>query len=156
MGLCPGAEEIFSALKGLRTLDLRMARHQENGFQLARWLQTRPEVDEVLHPALPFFRGHDIWERDFTGSCGLFSVLLNPVSDEALAAFFKALQLFGIGWSWGGYESLIVPLQMDNARTVTRWQGPGPLLRIHAGLEDIDDLKEDMVRGFYDMCAADG
>jgi cysteine-S-conjugate beta-lyase len=148
LGLCPGSEEVYSALKGLRTLDVRMKKHQENALALAAWLETREEVDQVLHPALPSFAGHDLWKRDFDGSSGLFSIVLKPCSDEALAAMVDNLQLFGIGWSWGGYESLIVLLNAKGARTVTDWRPSGPFLRIHAGLEDIDDLKEDLERGF--------
>lgn len=148
LGLCSGSEEIFSALKGLRTLDVRMAKHQESALALASWLETRDEVDQVLHPALPSFAGHDLWKRDFDGSSGLFSIILKPCSDEALAAMVDNLQLFGIGWSWGGYESLIVRLNAKGARTASDWQPAGPFLRIHVGLEDIDDLKEDLEQGF--------
>ncbi len=148
LGLCPGSEEVFSALKGLRTLDLRLQKHQETALQLATWLETRPEVDEVLHPALPSFAGHELWKRDFTGASGLFSIVLKPCSDEALAAMVDHLKLFGIGWSWGGYESLIVLLNAKGARTATNWQPKGPFLRIHAGLEDVEDLKKDLLEGF--------
>ena len=154
LGLCPGAEEVFSALKGLRTLDVRMQKHQETALQLAMWLEERAEVERVLHPALPSFRGHDLWKRDFDGSSGLFSIVLQPCSDEALAAMVDHLQLFGIGWSWGGYESLIVPLGSKAARTVTDWEPVGPLLRIHAGLEHIDDLTADLEKGFKRLGAA--
>ncbi len=148
LGLCPGSEEVFSALKGLRTLELRLKQHQETALQLATWLETRPEVHEVLHPALPSFAGHDLWKRDFAGSSGLFSIVLKPCSDEALAAMVDNLELFGIGWSWGGYESLIVLLYAKGARTATNWQPKGPFLRIHAGLEDVEDLKDDLTDGF--------
>jgi cystathionine beta-lyase len=148
LGLCPGAEEVFSALKGLRTLDIRMKKHQENAVTLASWLEERDEVAQVLHPALPSFAGHNLWKRDFNGSSGLFSIILKSCSTEALAAMVDHLKLFGIGWSWGGYESLIVLLNAKGARTATNWQPEGPFLRIHAGLEDIEDLKEDLKQGF--------
>ncbi len=148
LGLCPGSEEVFSALKGLRTLEVRMRKHQENALTLATWLETREEVDQVLHPALPSFAGHELWKRDFSGSSGLFSIVLKPCSDEALAAMVDKLKLFGIGWSWGGYESLIVLLNTKGARTVTNWRPAGPLLRIHAGLEDVEDLINDFKAGF--------
>ena len=142
MGLCPGSEEVFSALKGLRTLDIRMQRHQQNALELAIWLEGRAEVTKVLHPALPSFASHELWKRDFDGSSGLFSIILEPCSDEALAAMVDDLELFGIGWSWGGYESLIVPLNAKGARTATGWQPSGPFLRIHAGLEDIEESQK--------------
>ena len=148
LGLCPGSEEVFSALKGLRTLEIRMKKHEENALQLATWLETRDEVDQVFHPALPSFAGHDLWKRDFDGSSGLFSIVFKPCSDEALASMVDHLKLFGIGWSWGGYESLIVLLNAKGARTATDWRPGGPFLRIHAGLEHIEDLKNDLEDGF--------
>ena len=148
LGLCPGSEEVFSALKGLRTLEVRMNKHEENALQLATWLETRDEVAEVLYPALPSSAGHELWKRDFSGASGLFSIVLKPCLDEALAAMVDKLNLFGIGWSWGGYESLIVPLNANGARTVTDWRPKGPFLRIHAGLEDVEDLKRDLREGF--------
>ena len=148
MGLCPGSEEVFSALKGLRTLDVRMNKHQENALKLAQWLETRDEVDQVLYPALPSFAGHDLWKRDFDGASGLFSIVLKPCSKAALSAMVDDLQLFGIGWSWGGYESLIALLSAKGARTATNWKAKGPLLRIHVGLEDINDLILDLKQGF--------
>ena len=148
LGLCPGSEEVFSALKGLRTLDVRLKQHQETALRLATWLETRDEVDQVLHPGLTSNAGHELWKKDFAGSSGLFSIILKPCSDEALAAMVDQLKLFGIGWSWGGYESLIVLLNAKGARTATNWQPSGPFLRIHAGLEDVEDLKNDLMEGF--------
>ena len=153
LGLCPGAEEVFSALKGLRTLDIRMQRHQDNALKLAVWLESRAEVENVLYPALPSFAGHELWKRDFDGASGLFSIILKPCSRQALAAMIDGLKLFGIGWSWGGYESLIVPLNTKGARTATNWQARGPLLRIHVGLEDLEDLKADLEAGFARLAA---
>ncbi len=156
MGLCPGAEEVFSALKGLRTLDIRMQKHQQNALALSSWLEGRKEVAKVLYPGLPSFAGHELWKRDFKGSSGLFSIILEPCSKEALAAMVEGLELFGIGWSWGGYESLIVPLNAKGARTATGWTPSGPFLRIHAGLEDLEDLKNDLARGFERLKAHQG
>lgn len=147
-------DDCYLALRGLRTLAVRLARHQESALALARWLQTRPEVERVLHPALPEHPGHAIWRRDFAGSSGLFSVLLKPVSEAALAAMLEGLRLFGMGFSWGGYESLIVPCDMRRARTIEPWTAPGPLLRIHAGLEDPEDLIADLTAGFARLQAA--
>jgi cystathionine beta-lyase len=151
LGVCPGSEETFLGLRGLRTLDVRLARHQQTGVALAEWLQARPEVVRVMHPALPDDPGYALWKRDFTGATGLFSVVLKPVSHEALAAFLDGLKLFGMGYSWGGYESLVIPFDCSSYRTATRWQVQGPALRFHAGLEDIDDLKSDLAAGFDRM-----
>ena len=123
-----------------------MARHNETGLALARWLQTRPEVARVLHPALPDDPGHALWKRDFTGACGLFAFVLKKVPEPALAAMLDGLELYGMGASWGGFESLILP--SEPLRTATTWQVEGQLLRVHAGLEDPDDLIADLARGF--------
>ena len=146
LGLYASGDDCFLGLRGLRTLAVRLARHQETGLALARWLQTRPEVARILHPGLPGDPGHDLWKRDFSGSCGLFGVILKPVSEARLAAFVDGLQHFGIGYSWGGFESLIVPAHIR--RTVRPFQAEGPVLRIHAGLEDPDDLIADLEKGF--------
>jgi cystathionine beta-lyase len=115
---------------------------------MARWLGERPEVDQVLHPALEHDPGHAIWKRDFKGSTGLFSVILKPVSDDALAAMLDGLELFGMGFSWGGFESLVIPFDCASYRTATEWRPNGPALRFHIGLEDTDDLKADLEAGF--------
>lgn len=148
LGICPGSEETFLGLRGLRTLDVRLARHQETGLRLAEWLQARPEVARVLHPALPTDPGHALWKRDCKGATGLFSVTLKPVSKPSLAAFLDGLKLFGMGYSWGGYESLVIPFDCTSYRTATRWQSEGQALRFHAGLENIDDLIADLDAGF--------
>jgi cystathionine beta-lyase len=153
LGVCPGSEETYLGLRGLRTLDVRLARHQETGVRLAQWLQARPEVSRVLHPALSDDPGHTLWKRDFKGATGLFSALLNPVSKPALAAFLDGLKLFGMGYSWGGYESLVIPFDCGTYRTATRWAAPGPALRFHAGLENFDDLIADLAAGFDRMKA---
>ncbi|MBL28490.1 MAG: cystathionine beta-lyase [Rhodospirillaceae bacterium] len=155
LGGCPGPDDCYLALRGLRTLSVRLVRHQENALRLARWLQQRPEVSEVLYPALPDDPGHTLWKRDFLGASGLFGVVLNKYSKDALAAMLDGLELFGMGYSWGGYESLIIPTHPESIRTATRWEKPGPTLRIHAGLEDPDDLIADLERGFGRLAATD-
>jgi cystathionine beta-lyase len=149
LGLYASGDDCFLGLRGLRTLAVRLARHQETGLVLARWLKARPEVARILHPALPGDPGHSLWKRDFSGSCGLFGVVLKPVSEAALAAFVDGLQHFGIGYSWGGFESLIVPAHIR--RTVRPFQAEGPVLRIHAGLEDPGDLIADLEKGLARM-----
>jgi cystathionine beta-lyase len=138
LGLYASGDDCFLALRGLRTMTVRLARHQETALRLARWLKGRPEVARVLHPALEDDPGHTIWKRDFKGASGLFGIELKPVPREALAAFFDGLVLFGRGYSWGGYESLIVPAHIH--RTASTFTAEGPVLRIHAGLENPDDL----------------
>ncbi|MBY0225379.1 MAG: cystathionine beta-lyase [Hyphomicrobium sp.] len=153
LGVCPGSEETYLGLRGLRTLDVRLARHQETGIRLAQWLKARPEVSRLLHPALSDDPGHALWKRDFKGATGLFSAILNPVPKPALAAFLDGLKLFGMGYSWGGYESLVIPFDCGTYRTATRWSAPGPALRFHAGLESVDDLIADLAAGFDRMKA---
>jgi cysteine-S-conjugate beta-lyase len=148
LGVCPGSEETYLGLRGLRTLQVRLERHQRSGLEVARWLQARPEVARVIHPALPEDPGHEIWKRDFLGASGLFSIVLKPVSMGAVAAMLDGLRLFGMGFSWGGYESLIIPFDPSSYRTATRWQAEGPALRIHVGLEDVGDLLADLEDGF--------
>ena len=149
MGLYVSGDDCFLALRGLRTLPVRLPRHQETGLKLARWLAARPEVERVLHPALDGDPGHALWKRDFSGACGLFGVVLKPVSHDGLAALMDGLELFGMGWSWGGFESLIVPANIH--RTVRRFESEGPVIRIHAGLEDPGDLIADLEAGFARM-----
>lgn len=145
---CPGPEDVYLALRGLRTLELRLREAERQGLALATWLSARPEVARVLHPALPDCPGHAIWRRDFRGSSGLFSVFLKPVSQPALAAFLDGLSLFGMGYSWGGYESLVIPFDCSTYRTATTFAPPGPALRFSIGLEDPEDLKADLAAGF--------
>jgi len=152
LGLYASGDDCFLGLRGLRTLAVRLARHQETGLTLARWLQARPEVARILHPALPGDPGHALWKRDFSGSCGLFGVVLKPVSEAQLAAFVDGLQHFGIGYSWGGFESLIIPAHIR--RTVRPFKAEGPVLRIHAGLEDTGDLIADLEKGLARMTRA--
>ena len=148
LGLCVGPDDIYLALRGLRTLSVRLARHQESGLRIARWLAARPEIMRVLHPALESDPGHTIWRRDFSGACGLFAVVLKPVPEAAIRAFLNALRLFGLGYSWGGYESLALPFDCSGYRTAIQWAPGGPAIRFHVGLEDVDDLIADLERGF--------
>jgi cystathionine beta-lyase len=148
IGSAAGPDDCYLALRGLRTLGLRLARHAQTALTIARWLETRPEVVAVLHPALPSCPGHDVWRRDFSGSNGLVSVVLKDAPKPALAAMLDGMRLFKMGFSWGGYESLIIPFDPRATRTATRWPHAGPCLRLHCGLEDVDDLLADLEDGF--------
>ena len=154
LGLCVGPDDMYLALRGLRTLGVRLARHNESGLAVARWLESRPEVLRVMHPALASDPGHALWKRDFTGACGLFGITLKPASDQAVLAFMDALTLFGMGFSWGGFESLVILFDCAEYRTATRWAPGGPTLRFHVGLEDPGDLIADLERGFAAMKTA--
>jgi len=153
--MCAGAEDVFLGLRGLRTMELRLREAERQALALAAWLQTRHEVSRVLHPALPGDPGHSIWKRDFLGSSGLFSIILKPASRAAVGAMLDHLELLGLGYSWGGYESLVIPFDCSTYRTATEWNPEGPALRFSAGLEDIEDLKADLDRGFARLRAAD-
>jgi cystathionine beta-lyase len=152
--MCAGPEDVFLCLRGLRTLELRLREAERQGLALAQWLSRRDEVLQVLHPALPSCPGHAVWKRDFAGSSGLFSVILAPCSQAALAAMLDGLELFGMGYSWGGYESLVIPFDCRTYRSATLWNPPGPALRFSVGLEDIGDLEDDLDRGFARLRAA--
>ncbi len=154
MGLCVGPDDMNLALRGLRTLAVRLRQHHQSGLAVARWLSERPEVLKVLHPALPGAPGHELWKRDFSGASGLFSVILKPVPELAVMALLNALTLFGIGASWGGYESLAIPFDIASYRTATKWTPGGPAVRFHIGLEDVGDLIADLERGFAALAAA--
>jgi cysteine-S-conjugate beta-lyase len=147
-GLCVGPDDVYLGLRGLRTLAVRLDRHYRSGLAVARWLEQRPEVLRLLHPALESHPGHALWKRDFTGASGLFSVVLKPVPQKAVYAFLDALELFGIGASWGGFESLAIPFDCAPIRTATSWTPGGPTLRFHIGLEAVEDLLADLERGF--------
>jgi cystathionine beta-lyase len=138
----------------LRTLAVRLAHHQRSGLEMARWLASRPEVVRVLHPALESDPGYAIWKRDFSGACGLFSIVLKPAPQQAVDALLDTVKLFGMGYSWGGFESLVIPFDCDGYRTATDWAPGGPSLRFHIGLEHVDDLKADLERGFAAFNAA--
>ena len=152
MGLFAGPDDMYLGLRGLRTLDVRMERHMKSAITVAEWLRARPEVETVLHPALSNAPGHSLWKRDFTGSSGLFSIVLKPVADKAVAAMLNDLELFSMGFSWGGFESLAIPFKPN--RTATTWTATGPCLRLHIGLEHPDDLIADLKAGFARLNAA--
>ena len=151
LGLCAGPDDIYLALRGLRTLSVRLARHQDSALTIAKWLAARSEVARVLHPALESEPGHAIWKRDFSGASGLFSIVLKPASERAVYAFMNELSLFGMGYSWGGFESLVILFDCTEYRTATKWAPGGPTLRFHIGLEDVGDLVADLERGFAAM-----
>ncbi|MBI3436236.1 MAG: cystathionine beta-lyase [Proteobacteria bacterium] len=153
LGLCAGPDDLYLGLRGLRTMSVRLARHQESGLYIARWLAARAEVLHVMHPGLETHPGHELFRRDFTGASGLFSVVLRPVPVAAAHAFLNTLTLFGIGASWGGYESLAIPFDCGAFRTATRWAPGGPTIRIHVGLEDVADLIADLECGFAALAA---
>jgi cystathionine beta-lyase len=154
LGVCAGPDDVFLAMRGLRTLSVRLAQHQRSALDIARWLATRAEVAGVLYPALESDPGHAIWKRDFTGASGLFSIILRPAPKQAVDALLNALTLFGMGYSWGGFESLIIPFDCDGYRTATQWAPGGPALRLHIGLENVEDLKADLELGFAAFNAA--
>ena len=147
MGVTASSDDCFLGLRGLRTLPTRLARHQASALRVAHWLSGRPEVREVIYPALPGARGHALWRRDFTGASGLFAVVLQPVAKERVDAMLDGFSLFRMGWSWGGFESLAIPIWPERVRTATRWDAGGPCLRLSIGLEDPDDLIADLAAG---------
>lgn len=151
LGFCVSSDDAFLALRGLRTLSVRLERHERNTLRVAEWLATRPEVERVAYPALPEDPGHALWRRDFRGANSLFGVALHPMPKQAVDAFLDALRLFGKGASFGGYESLAVPMDPSRHRSVTRWPHRGPYIRVHVGLEDPKDLIADLERGFACM-----
>jgi cystathionine beta-lyase len=153
-GWCVGPDDMYLGQRGLRTLAVRLDRHNRSGIALAQWLEQRPEVLRLLHPAFPSHPGHALWKRDFTGASGLFSVVLKPVPQKAVYAFLDTLELFGIGPSWGGYESLAIPFDCSKVRTATRWAPGGPTVRFHIGLEAVEDLFAYLERGFAALEAA--
>jgi len=150
-GYCVSPDDCYLALRGLRTIGVRMRQQQQSALRIARWLQARPEVLRVLYPALEGDPGYAIWKRDFSGAASLFGVVLKPASDRAVAALIDALLLFGIGSSWGGFESLAIRAYPEKYRSATKWSPGGPLLRLHIGLEDPDDLIADLEQGFSHM-----
>ncbi|MFA5898185.1 MAG: cystathionine beta-lyase [Hyphomicrobium sp.] len=156
LGICPGSEETYLGMRGLRTLPTRLTQHHRSAILVATWLESRPEVERVLHPGLQSHPQHELWKRDFLGASGLFSIVLRPVSQEAVWAMLDGLALFGIGLSWGGYESLIIPFDATNYRTATQWKPEGPTLRLHIGLEDVEELCADLEAGFERLLAVSG
>ena len=153
LGICVGGDDAFLVLRGLRTAQVRMRQHEATALTVARWLQSRPEVASVLHPALPSHPQHALFKRDFLGSSGLFSFELKAATPAQLAALCERRHHFKIGYSWGGFESLIMPAKISALRTVRPWTG-GPLVRLHCGLEDAQDLINDLEQGLAAMAAA--
>ncbi|MEK9671674.1 MAG: cystathionine beta-lyase [Rhodospirillaceae bacterium] len=152
IGSRAGPDECFLGTRGLRTLSVRMERHQKNGLEMAQWFQARPEVEKVLYPALPDDPGYKLWKRDFTGASSLFAVMLRPEpSNKAVAAMLNGLELFGMGASWGGFESLVITIDPKKSRTATPWAHDNLMLRFHIGLEDPSDLMADLDAGFARM-----
>ena len=149
MGMFAGPDDMYLALRGIRTMDVRLERHQKNATIVAEWLRGQDAVDTVLYPALSNAPGHEMWKRDFKGASGLFSVILKPTSEEGVTKMLNGLELFGMGFSWGGFESLVVPFKPH--RTATNWTAEGPCLRFHIGLEDPGDLIADLQAGFARM-----
>ncbi|TZG26112.1 cystathionine beta-lyase [Sphingomonas montanisoli] len=154
LGQCVSPDDAYLAARGLRTLAVRLRQHEESALKIARWFEARPEVARVLHPALPSCPGHDLWKRDFRGASGLFSVVMQGGDDKARSALIDGLALFGIGYSWGGYESLALPVDPSPVRSATKWQAEGPAIRFHIGLEDPDDLIADLEAGLARYAAA--
>jgi cystathionine beta-lyase len=143
LGNCAAPDDSYQVLRGLRTMGVRLARHGESALEIARWLEGEPGVARVLHPALENFPGHALWKRDFSGTSGIFSIVLAGGGREAAHAFLDALSIFGLGYSWGGYESLAVHVNLDG-RTVGAGAYEGPLIRLQIGLEDVADLRDDI------------
>jgi cystathionine beta-lyase len=154
LGQCVSPDDAWLAARGLRTMNVRLAQHHASALKVAEWLATRPEVARVLHPALPGDPGHALWRRDFKGATGLFSFVLRGGDDPARVAMLDGLRLFGLGFSWGGFESLAIPFDPQPIRTATRWQAEGPAIRLHIGLEDADDLIADLAAGLERFAAA--
>ena len=152
MGQFAGPDDMYLTLRGIHTLDVRLERHMKNAISVAEWLRGREEVETVLYPALSNAPGHELWKRDFKGASGLFSIVLKPCSETASEAFLDRLSLFGMGYSWGGFESLAVPFRPH--RTATSWTAEGPCIRFHVGLENPEDLKADLAEGFKALKSA--
>jgi cystathionine beta-lyase len=146
LGCCSGPDDVYQVLRGLRTMGVRLEHHRKSALEVAAWLEGRPGVAQVLHPALPSHPGHALWKRDFCGSSGIFSIVLDGGGQKEQHAFLDALTLFGLGYSWGGYESLAVPVFLGD-RVVARGSYAGPLIRLQIGLEDVEDIKADLSRG---------
>jgi cystathionine beta-lyase len=154
LGFSAAPDDLYLGLRGLRTAMVRMRQHEKQALALAQWLEKRREVRRVLHPAFPSHPGHEYWKRDFTGASGLFGLVLEEVPKKAVDAMLDGMELFGMGYSWGGFESLILPTHPEKLRSATTWAPGGPTLRLHAGLEDIDDLIADLDAGFGRLNAA--
>jgi cystathionine beta-lyase len=140
-------DDAYLAARGLRTMGVRLRRHEDSAIKIARWLQDQAQVADVIHPAFKECPGHQYWKRDFTGSSGLFSIVLKDADDAAATRFVESLDLFGIGYSWGGFESLALPIHPERLRTVSGHPASGVMVRLHIGLEDTDDLIADLEQG---------
>ena len=146
LGCCAGPDDVYQVLRGLRTMGVRLERHQASALELARWLETQPDIARVLHPALESHPGHDIWKRDFSGASGIFSVVMAGGGEKQAHAFLDALEIFGLGYSWGGFESLALNVYLGD-RLIARGPYEGPVIRLQVGLEDVADLQADIERG---------
>lgn len=146
-GYSVSPDDCYLVQRGMRTLAVRLEQQEKNGLALAEWLRTHPKTQALLHPAFPSCPGHEHWKRDIGRSCGLFAIIVPPCTEAGLANLLDNMRYFAMGFSWGGYESLMIPLNPANARTATRWPHEGQLLRIHAGLEHVDDLIADLDAG---------
>lgn len=154
LGQCLSPDDAWLAARGLRTMELRLRQHEASALRIASWLAEQPQVARVLHPALPDSVGHHLWARDFKGSSGLFSFVLAGGNDMARAALIDGLSHFGIGYSWGGYESLALPVDPETCRSATHWAAEGPVVRLQIGLETVEDLIEDLALGLGRFSAA--
>lgn len=153
LGLCGGSEELYLGLRGLRTLNVRLQQHQKNALDIAEWLANRKEVKSVRHPALPSCPGHENWKKYYKGSSGTFGIILHETNREKIAAMLNGMKIFNLGFSWGGFESLLFPEQPKPIRTAEVWTEEGFSLRLHIGLEDVEDIRADLDAGLARLAA---
>lgn len=153
LGCCAGPDDVYQVLRGLRTMGVRLEHHRKSALEIARWLEGQPGVAQVMHPGLESHPGHAIWKRDFRGSSGIFSIALASGGQKEAHAFLDALDIFGLGYSWGGYESLAVHVSLAD-RKIARGDYPGPVIRLQIGLEEVADLKADLARALAAVAAA--
>ncbi len=147
LGQTAGSDDIYLALRGLRTLSTRLEAHQKSALEIARWLETLPFIERVLYPALTSHPDHDLWQRDFYGAAGLFSIVMDELPASKLAALLDDMVFFGMGYSWGGFESLMIPASL-NRLSSRPWARDKTILRLSIGLEDVEDLRDDLAAGF--------